>query len=242
MGRAAGHLALGIGKSAAATLTIIPEDFRDIPVTLDNLCDIIIGSILKRKVSDRDYGVAVLAEGLIEAIGEKGLVEALGDDLVHFGKIERDDFGHLRLGELEFGRIVKEYSKRRLNELGIKLDFIDKDLGYELRSADPIPFDAEYTRDLGYGAVKFLHSDDSSKFGAIISFIDGQMRPLRFEDMMVPGTGRMKPRKVNIESESYQCARRYMIRLDPDDLANKELVQKMAGLDEFIAGAVQAAF
>ena len=28
MGRAAGHLALGIGKAAAATLTIIPEEFR----------------------------------------------------------------------------------------------------------------------------------------------------------------------------------------------------------------------
>ena len=31
---------------------------------------------------------------------------------------------------------------------------VDKDLGYELRSADPIPFDAEYTRDLGYGAAR----------------------------------------------------------------------------------------
>jgi 6-phosphofructokinase len=30
------------------------------------------------------------------------------------------------------------------------MTFIDKDLGYELRCADPIPFDAEYTRDLGY--------------------------------------------------------------------------------------------
>jgi 6-phosphofructokinase 1 len=230
MGRAAGHLALGIGKSAAATLTIIPEDFGATPVTLENLCDIIIGSILKRKVSEREYGVAVLAEGLIEAIGEKGLVAALGDDLKHFGKIERDDFGHLRLGELEFGRIVKEYLKRQLNELGVKIDFIDKDLGYELRSADPIPFDAEYTRDLGYGAIKFLHSDEAANYAAIISFIDGQMRPLRFEDMALPGTGRMKPRKVNIESESYQCARRYMIRLKPDDLANLELVQKMAAL------------
>ena len=35
MGRAAGHLALGIGKAAAATLTIIPEEFRGRPVTLD---------------------------------------------------------------------------------------------------------------------------------------------------------------------------------------------------------------
>ena len=49
MGRAAGHLALGIGKAAAATLTIIPEEFRGRPVTLDELCDILIGSIIKRR-------------------------------------------------------------------------------------------------------------------------------------------------------------------------------------------------
>src|SRR5207249_11426921 len=49
MGRAAGHLALGIGKSAAATLTIIPEEFRDRCVTLDEVIDIILGSIIKRR-------------------------------------------------------------------------------------------------------------------------------------------------------------------------------------------------
>src|SRR5216117_2203038 len=66
MGRAAGHLALGIGKSAAATLTIIPEEFRDRRVTLDEVCDIIIGSIIKRRAEGSLYGIAVLAEGLIE--------------------------------------------------------------------------------------------------------------------------------------------------------------------------------
>src|SRR5947208_2345360 len=159
MGRAAGHLALGIGKASASTLTIIPEEFAGRPVTLEGVTDLIIGSILKRRVLGRDYGVAVLAEGLIESIGEKGLVSALGDELQHYGRIERDDHGHLRLGELEFGRIIKDFLKRRLKEIGLKGDFIDKDLGYELRSADPIPFDAEYTRDLGYGAMRFLESD-----------------------------------------------------------------------------------
>src|SRR5437667_11802245 len=46
MGRAAGHLALGIGKAAAATLIVIPEQFRGRPVTINEVCDIIIGSIL----------------------------------------------------------------------------------------------------------------------------------------------------------------------------------------------------
>ena len=50
MGRAAGHLALGIGKASASTITIIPEEFRGTPVTLEGVCDLIIGSILKRKI------------------------------------------------------------------------------------------------------------------------------------------------------------------------------------------------
>jgi 6-phosphofructokinase 1 len=203
---------------------------------------LIIGSILKRRVLGRDYGVAVLAEGLIESIGEKGLVKALGDDLQHYGRIERDDHGHLRLGELEFGRIIKDYLKKRLKELGLKVDFIDKDLGYELRSADPIPFDAEYTRDLGYGAVRFLASDDSAKYGAIISFVDGNMKPLKFEDMIDPRTQRMKPRKVNVDSESFLCAKRYMVRLEPGDLADAGRLKALAGLTTLSPEAFQERF
>src|SRR5262249_55461582 len=230
MGRAAGHLALGIGKSSASTLTVIPEEFRGRPVTLEGVTDLIIGSILKRKLLGKDYGVAVLAEGLIESIGDKGMIAALGDDLQHYGRIERDDHGHLRLGELGFGRVIKDYLKKRLKELGLKVDFIDKDLGYELRSADPIPFDPEYTRDLGYGAVRFLPSEESAECGAIISFVDGKMKPLRFEDMIDSKTQRMKPRKVNVESESFLCAKRYMVRLEPGDLADAGRLKALAGL------------
>ena len=66
------------------------------------------------------------------------------------------------------------------------MTLIDKDLGYELRCADPIPFDAEYTRDLGYGAVKFLRSPEAEKYGAIISFVDGKMNPLPFDEHARP--------------------------------------------------------
>jgi 6-phosphofructokinase 1 len=157
MGRAAGFLALGIGKAAAATLTVIPEEFRGRPVTLDELCDILLGAILKRRSQGSPYGVAVLAEGLLEAIGELGLVQALGSEqgLARYGHIERDEHGHLRLGEIEFGRLLRGRLAGKLKELKLPVALVDKELGYELRCADPIPFDAEYTRDLGYGAVQF---------------------------------------------------------------------------------------
>jgi 6-phosphofructokinase 1 len=229
MGRAAGHLALGIGKAAAATLTVIPEEFRGRPVKLDELCDIILGSILKRRSEGSEYGVVVLAEGLIESIGEKGLLATIGaEQLSRYGKVSRDDHGHLRLGEIEFGRMMKDLLSARLEMLGLKVTLIDKDLGYELRCANPIPFDAEYTRDLGYGAVKFLLSTEAEKFGAIISFVDGQMEPLPFAKMLNPETKRMQVRKVNVQGEAYECACNYMIRLKPEDFASPEKLAKLA--------------
>jgi 6-phosphofructokinase 1 len=224
MGRAAGFLALGIGKAAAATLTLIPEEFRGQNVTLDQVCDIVLGAILKRRANGSPFGVAVLAEGLIEAIGETGLLESLGSrQLGRYGKLERDAHGHLRLGEIDFGRMVKDRVAKKLEELGLPGTLIDKELGYELRSADPIPFDAEYTRDLGYGAVKFLRTPDATRHGAIISFVAGRLNPLPFEQLIVPETGRMKPRKVNVDGETYECARRYMIRLEAQDFAAEKL-------------------
>lgn len=231
MGRAAGHLALGIGKAAAATLTVIPEEFRGRQITIEELCDIVLGAIIKRAAHKSYYGVVVLAEGLIEAIGEKGLTSAMeSGQLGRYGKISRDPHGHLRLGEIEFGRMIKDMLTDRLEQQQqtIKTTLIDKDLGYELRCADPIPFDAEYTRDLGYGAVKFLRSEKSLKFGAIISFIEGRMQPLPFEDMINPKTNRMKPRKVDIGGEGYECARRYMIRLEKRDFDNPQRLAKLA--------------
>jgi 6-phosphofructokinase 1 len=229
MGRAAGHLALGIGKAAAATLTIIPEEFRNRQVTLDELCDLILGAIIKRRSQNSHFGIVVLAEGLIEAIGEQGLLAAMAEaELGRYGKLRRDPHGHLRLGEIEFGRMVKDRLAAKLDELDLSMTLIDKDLGYELRCADPIPFDAEYTRDLGYGAVKFLRSDAAGQFGAIISFVGGHMEPLRFTDMINPETKRMQTRKVNVEGEAYECARRYMIRLERRDLDEPDRLAKLA--------------
>ncbi len=230
MGRAAGHLALGIGKASAATLTVIPEEFNDHRVTLDELCDILIGSIIKRRSMGANYGVAVLAEGLLEAIGESGLLECMSTaQLGRYGQIIRDPHGHLRLGEIEFGRMIKDRLSARLEELNLSVTLIDKDLGYELRCADPIPFDAEYTRDLGYGAVKFLRSEEAGKYGAIISLVGGHLEPLPFDKMINPKTLRMQTRRVNVAGEGYECARRYMIRLERRDFDNPQRLAKLAG-------------
>jgi 6-phosphofructokinase 1 len=230
MGRAAGHLALGIGKASAATVTIIAEEFQNRPVTLELICDIIIGSMIKRKAQGKGYGLAVLAEGLMESIGEERLKEILSQNPGKFGNIEVDAFGHLRLGEIEFGRLVRTFLAERLKALGLKFDMIDKDLGYELRCADPIPFDAEYTRNLGYGAVKFLLSPQAERTGVVITFVGGSMVPRPFEEMIDPATKKMRPRLVDIHSETYEVARRYMIRLEKSDFDDPARLERLAAI------------
>jgi 6-phosphofructokinase 1 len=230
MGRAAGHLALGIGKAAPAILTIIPEEFIKHRLTLDHLCDIIIGSMIKRIAYGSPRGVAILAEGLIEALNPDELVQTIRDAQGAYGTLDRDPHGNLRMGNIEFGRMIRELVSKRLKPLGLKIGMVDKDLGYELRCADPIPFDAEYTRDLGYGAVKFLCSEQSKRYGAIISYEQGSMKLLRFEDMIDPKTRRMMTRIVNIKGESYECARHYMMRLEQDDFTDSEWLARLASV------------
>jgi 6-phosphofructokinase 1 len=216
MGRKAGHLALGIGKAAGATLTLIPEEFPS-PTSLDMLVDTLAGAIVKRRAEGRRDGVAVLAEGLAEALPP--------EDLQAFGTVEHDDHGHVRLAEIDIGDGLKRATTRRLSELGISATLVSKDIGYELRCADPIPYDMEYTRDLGYCAAKYLCSGGR---GAMVSLRGGHFVPIPFEQMLDAATGRTRVRMVDLGSTRYAIARRYMIRLRRDDFENPASVDRFA--------------
>lgn len=242
MGRAAGHLALGIGKASAATITLIAEELAGKKVSLELICDTIIGSMIKRKAQGKSYGVAVLAEGLLEKIGEENLRTMMEQNPGKFGSIELDAFGHLRLGEIEFGRLIRTTVAARLAALGLKFDMVDKDLGYELRCADPIPFDAEYTRNLGYGAVKFLMSPDAEKNGVVVTFVGGTMVPRPFPEMLDPATKKMRTRDVDITGENYEVARRYMIRLEQSDFDEPSRLEKLAAVAKLPAADFRAKF
>jgi 6-phosphofructokinase 1 len=217
MGRKAGHLALGIGKAAGATLTLIGEEFERETVAFSDICDIVEGAIIKRRATGRRYGVAVLAEGLIEKLDPQELAE-LQD-------VERDEHGHIRFAEVDLARKVKAEVQGRLSQRSIRVTVTNKNIGYELRCADPIAFDAAYCRDLGHGAIRFLLGGGS---GAMVSIQDGRLVPISFHDIREPGTGKTRVRMVDIESESYRVAREYMIRLEPADFSNRDRVEKLA--------------
>jgi 6-phosphofructokinase len=217
MGREAGHLALGIGKAAGATVTIIGEEFpQDQPVRLDHLVDILETSMLKRIAHGRPFGVAVLSEGIALRLTQEDLGKAMPD-------VERDEHGHIRLAELELHRVLAKLVKDRFKARSQKVTIEGKSIGYELRCAAPIPFDIEYTRDLGYGAVDYLRDlfeTGSKELGAMITVQEGHLEPLGFGAFSDPDTGRVRTREVDTSSMSYRTAREYMIRLDPDDLGD----------------------
>ncbi|WP_278961856.1 diphosphate--fructose-6-phosphate 1-phosphotransferase [Mitsuokella multacida] len=207
MGRTAGHLALGMGRSAGAAITIIPEEFPQKKIPLQQLVDIITGSIVKRYLTGKNYGVAVIAEGVIEKIAP--------EDFKKLGEVVTDEHGHIRYSELDFGEILKQAVLAEVKKIGIKVSIIDKEIGYELRCTAPIAYDIDYARSLGYSAVRFLMRGDS---GALISIQNNEAVPMRFEDIKDPATGKTRVRKVNIKSVQYRIARGSMMRMEKEDL------------------------
>ncbi|MGH9844540.1 MAG: diphosphate--fructose-6-phosphate 1-phosphotransferase [Blastocatellia bacterium] len=217
MGRQAGHLALGIGKAAGATLTLIREEFEHETVPFADICDIIEGAIIKRRAQGRQYGVAILAEGLIEKLDPKDMDELMD--------VEKDDHGHIRFAEIDLGRKVKVEIEGRFRQRGLRVQISNKNIGYEVRCCDPIPFDMAYCRELGNAAIRFLLSGGS---GAMVSVQNGRLVPLLFADIRDPDTGKTRVRNVDVTSESYRVARSYMLRLDYTDLENADRIEKLA--------------
>jgi 6-phosphofructokinase 1 len=217
MGRKAGHLALGVGKAAGATMTLIAEEFPRPPIHLKDIVDSLVGAIVKRLSYGRRDGVAMIAEGVVLDVAEQ--------ELEGLHEVERDAHGHIRIAEVNIGEILKAQVNLRLRELGIKSTIVAKNIGYELRCADPVPFDMEYARDLGYCAAKYLIAGGNA---AMISMQGGHFVPVPFTEMMDRETGRTKVRLVDITSTRYAIARRYMIRLRRDDFEDPHELAKLA--------------
>ena len=225
MGRTAGFLALGIGKAAGATLTLIPEEFPGETIPLDQVVHQLEGAILKRKTMGRNRGVAIIAEGIGGKLDPEELANTPGVSL------DRDPYGHLRLSEIPLANILRREVERRFSQRGDPMSIVSTTLGYELRSAMPIPFDIDYTRTLGYGAVEFLLTSPKGPAlanGGLVCLDHGRLQALTFAELRDPETGRTRVRTVDLDSEHYVAARKYMIRLEPRDLTNPERLDRLA--------------
>jgi 6-phosphofructokinase len=231
MGRPTGHLTLGIGKAVSATCTIIPEEFPDGDISLGDIADIVEGSIIKRRAMGKPHGVVLLAEALVERFSPREVAE-LQD-------VDRDAQGNVRVTEIDLGRKVKNEVQLRLEQRGVKVTIVDKTIGYELRCAPPIPFDAEYARDLGYAAVRHLLGGGS---GALITIQGGEFQPIPFAEVVDRRTGGGRRRAVDVATESYHVAREYMVRLGQRDAGDPAWLAKLATASGLAPEAFAARF
>ncbi len=224
MGRNSGHLALGIGQGATSTITLIPEEWAEKQIRLREVVDILVTSMLMRLVEGKPYGVAVLAEGILENLSH--------EDMNTLAYVERDEHGHIRLPDVNFLDVLKMEIDNALAAYDIQLKMVKHVLGYELRCAPPCAFDIEYTRGLGGAAVEFLLKGGTN---AIITLQHGQMVPISYKSMINHETGRTYVRMVNRDSYKYRTAYKFMTRLKPEHANNKALFEKLAVFSKMTA-------
>lgn len=200
MGRKAGFLALGMGLAAGATSALIPEEFSGFSPTPEDIAAIVFSTIRKRLAMGKNYGVILLAEGILDCL-DAGQSTALKGCV-------RDDMGRIRYSQVELGDVLIPPLKEMLKNAQLDVHMITKNIGYELRCCDPISFDIEYTKFLGYGAVQHVLGGNS---GIMVTRDFDKLGFIPLESM-AGADGVIKSRRVDLSSDLYRVARSFMIR------------------------------
>lgn len=200
MGRKAGFLALGMGLAAGATSALIPEEFSGVAPSPEDVAAILFSSIRKRISMGKNYGVIILAEGILDCIDASKSSALQG--------CVRDDMGRIRYSQIELGDVIIPPLKSMLKEVGIDVHMITKNIGYELRCCDPISFDVEYTKFLGYGAVQHILGGHS---GIMVTRDFDKLGFISLKSM-AGDNGVIRSRGVDLSSDLYRVARSFMIR------------------------------
>jgi ATP-dependent phosphofructokinase / diphosphate-dependent phosphofructokinase len=220
MGRSAGHLAVAMAVGSGSHLVSIQEEFPPGQITLSDIADLVEAAIVKRMAQGEGWGLAVLAEGLLDQMDPEEMSKYV---------TEYDEHGHPRLSEIDLGRVVRDVVAERLKARGVKMAFITKIIGYELRCADPVAFDVQYTRTLGFGAVEFLENGSGN---ALISLQAGKLVPIPFDELRDPETGKVRVRRVDVDGGTWRAALALQARLRPDDLEGPGLEALAAAAKE----------
>ncbi|MDR0728772.1 MAG: 6-phosphofructokinase [Prevotellaceae bacterium] len=209
MGRSAGHLAFGIGASCHYPMIVIPEMFNKTQITCDKIVNLVISSIIKRKVMGEDYGAAVISEGVFHELSE----EEIKKSGAHFSY---DEHGHPELGKVSKAHIFCEMIENRITALELNVKIRPVEIGYEVRCDVPIAYDRQYCSLLGFGVYDLFKAGHTACMVYVNHF--GDVAPLFLRDLQDPKTGKIPPRLVDINSQFVQSIMRYVMHfITPGD-------------------------
>jgi ATP-dependent phosphofructokinase / diphosphate-dependent phosphofructokinase len=200
MGRKAGFLALGLGVASGATLTLIPEEYIGKNPTPGDIAHEVFKTMEKSKSLGHEYGVVILAEGILDAL-DPNYSEELKN-------CQRDELGRIRYSMLELGDVIADPLIRICKQESLDIRINTKNIGYELRCHQPVSFDVEYTTFLGFGAVRLLMEDIH---GVTVTRDFDKLGYEPLSNMILPD-GTVRSRNVDVSSELYQISRSFMIR------------------------------
>jgi len=217
MGRSAGHLTFGIGAGCHYPMIVIPEMFNKTEISVSKIVNLVVSSIVKRKILGIPYGAAIISEGVFHSLSDEE-IKSTGISFTY------DAHGHPELGAVSKAHVFNILVQNKLTELGVDVKSRPVELGYELRCVSPKAFDLMYCNLLGIG-VKLLF--DKGETGCMVSAdVNGNIKPLYLKSLENPATGKIDPRLVNIDgskaqviyknalhyitSEDYDAAKKYL--------------------------------
>ena len=189
MGRSAGHLAAGIGGACHFPMLVIPEMFNKTEITIDKIVNLVVSSMVKRRVLGVPYGAAIVSEGVFHALSD----EEIKNSGISFSY---DDHGHPELGKVSKAHIFNEMIEIKMKKLGLDIKSRPVEVGYEVRCVRPIGYDLVYCSLLGIGVYELYQQGASGCMVYVGS--SGEAQPLYLEDLQGPD-GKIPPRLVDIE-------------------------------------------
>lgn len=191
MGRSAGHLAFEIGASCHFPVIIMPEMFNKTPITFEKIINLIISSMVKRKIDGIHHGVAMVSEGVFHTLSD--------DEIKNCGiTFTYDDHGHPELGNVSKAHIINVLVQQKLKSLGIKIKSRPVEMGYELRCCSPVAFDLTLCTILGLGVKKLY--DEGLKRCIVSTSRSAEIIPIFMKDIE-DENGKIQPRLVDIRTE-----------------------------------------
>lgn len=194
MGRSAGHLAFGIGAACHLPMIVIPEMFNKVEITVERIVSLVVSAMIKRLILGIPYGAAIISEGVFHELSD----EEIKNSGINF---TYDDHGHPELGKISKAQIFNEMLEKKYKEIGLKIKSRPVEIGYEVRTINPIGFDLVYCTLLGNGVYKLFKEGVT---GCMV-YVDhgGNVSPLFLKDMEGKD-GKIPPRLVKINSEKSQ--------------------------------------